>query len=73
MANSSSTMVVPATKPKELVVGKKEAKEFKMITLTRKFSYRARDMFETLIDENRWKGFTKMIYCWDLLFSQIVK
>ncbi|XP_041027974.1 activator of 90 kDa heat shock protein ATPase homolog 1 [Juglans microcarpa x Juglans regia] len=53
-----------ATKPKELVVekkaaAKKEAKKgFKTITLSEKFSCRARDMYEILMDENRWKGFT---------------
>ncbi|KAF5473375.1 hypothetical protein F2P56_009990 [Juglans regia] len=55
---------VAATKPKELVVekkaaAKKEAKKgFKTITLSEKFSCRARDMYEILMDENRWKGFT---------------
>ncbi|XP_038686343.1 activator of 90 kDa heat shock protein ATPase homolog 1-like [Tripterygium wilfordii] len=44
------------------VVEKKEKKSkegFKTITLTEKFSCRARDMFEILMDENRWKGFTQ--------------
>lgn len=41
-------------------VKKKEAKKegFKTITMTEKFSCRARDMYEILMDENRWKGFT---------------
>ncbi|XP_062112178.1 uncharacterized protein LOC133823422 [Humulus lupulus] len=48
---------------KESAAGKKEAKKeskkgFKTISLTEKFSCRARDMFEILMDENRWKGFT---------------
>ena len=38
---------------------KKEKKGFKTITLTEKFSCRAKDMFEILMDENRWKGFTQ--------------
>ncbi|KAJ4705544.1 activator of 90 kDa heat shock protein ATPase-like [Melia azedarach] len=41
---------------------KKEAKKkegFKTITLTEKFSCRAKDLFEILMDENRWKGFTQ--------------
>ncbi|KAG2686914.1 hypothetical protein I3760_09G028400 [Carya illinoinensis] len=59
-ATSSAAAAAPATKPKESVVEKKEAKKgFKTITLTEKFSCRARDMFEILMDENRWKGFTQ--------------
>ncbi|XP_052176022.1 uncharacterized protein LOC127790517 [Diospyros lotus] len=39
---------------------KKKVKEgFKTISLTEKFSCRARDLFEILMDENRWKGFTQ--------------
>ncbi|KAJ9181203.1 hypothetical protein P3X46_009357 [Hevea brasiliensis] len=39
---------------------KKESKKgFKTINLTEKFSCRARDMYEILMDENRWKGFTQ--------------
>lgn len=37
----------------------KERKGFKMIKLTEKFSCRAVDMYEILMDENRWKGFTQ--------------
>lgn len=59
---SSSAAVV--AKPKEPVVEKKEAKKeskkgFKTITLTEKFSCRASNMYEILMDENRWKGFTQ--------------
>lgn len=32
---------------------------FKTITLTEKFHCRAKDMYEILMDENRWKGFTQ--------------
>lgn len=41
---------------------KKEEKKregFKTITVTEKFSCRAKDMYEILMDENRWKGFTQ--------------
>ncbi|XP_022742766.1 activator of 90 kDa heat shock protein ATPase homolog [Durio zibethinus] len=39
---------------------KKEGKKgFKTITLSEKFSCRAKDMYEILMDENRWKGFTQ--------------
>ncbi|KAK4798765.1 hypothetical protein SAY86_031091 [Trapa natans] len=46
------------------VVEKKEAKKaikqgFKTISLTERFSCRARDMYEILMDDNRWKGFTQ--------------
>lgn len=44
--------VAPAKKEK-----KKEG--FKTITMTEKFSCRAKDLFEILMDENRWKGFTQ--------------
>ncbi|CAA0837486.1 Aha1 domain-containing protein [Striga hermonthica] len=43
-------------------VKKKEEKKkegFKTITMSEKFSCRARDLFEILMDENRWKGFTQ--------------
>ncbi|KAG9134974.1 hypothetical protein Leryth_001256 [Lithospermum erythrorhizon] len=50
------------------VVEKKEEKReekgkkregFKTITMTERFSCRSGDMFEILMDENRWKGFTQ--------------
>ncbi|CAN1278086.1 Activator of 90 kDa heat shock protein ATPase homolog 1 [Linum perenne] len=44
----------PAVEKKEV-----KAKGFKTISLTEKFSCRARDLFEILMDENRWKGFTQ--------------
>ena len=47
-----------AAKPKE--EAKKKKKEgFKTITMTEKFSCRAKDLYEILMDENRWKGFTQ--------------
>ncbi|KAA8516975.1 hypothetical protein F0562_017207 [Nyssa sinensis] len=48
----------PVVKKEE---GKKKKKQegFKTITLTEKFSCRAKDIYEILMDENRWKGFTQ--------------
>ncbi|GER25931.1 activator of 90 kDa heat shock protein ATPase-like protein [Striga asiatica] len=40
-------------------VDKKKKEGFKTITMNEKFSCRARDLFEILMDENRWKGFTQ--------------
>ncbi|KAF3442660.1 hypothetical protein FNV43_RR16576 [Rhamnella rubrinervis] len=62
-AKSGQSETAPVPK-KEATVEKKEAKKegkkgFKSITMTEKFSCRARDMFEILMDENRWKGFTQ--------------
>ncbi|KAI9088123.1 hypothetical protein K1719_030100 [Acacia pycnantha] len=52
-----------ATAPKKEVVVEKKVKSDnkkgrKTITLTEKFSCRAKDLYEILMDENRWKGFT---------------
>ncbi|KAF7804159.1 activator of 90 kDa heat shock protein ATPase-like protein [Senna tora] len=55
----------PAAAKKEVAAEKKEKvksnskKGCKTITLTEKFSCRARDLYEILMDENRWKGFTQ--------------
>ncbi|CAL5423526.1 unnamed protein product [Camellia sinensis] len=39
--------------------GKKKKREgFKTISMTEKFSCRAKDLYEIIMDENRWKGFT---------------
>ncbi|CAN8259659.1 unnamed protein product [Cochlearia groenlandica] len=38
---------------------KKTKKGFKTITMTEKFNCRAKDLYEILMDENRWKGFTQ--------------
>ncbi|KAI6696659.1 hypothetical protein NL676_016778 [Syzygium grande] len=53
-----------AEKKEAAAAEKKEAKKkkkegFKTISMTEKFSCRARDMYEILMDENRWKGFTQ--------------
>ncbi|WOH00134.1 hypothetical protein DCAR_0519492 [Daucus carota subsp. sativus] len=44
---------------KKEVVKEKKKEGFKSIKMTEKFSCRAKDMFEILMDENRWKGFTQ--------------
>ncbi|GAB4843770.1 hypothetical protein Ancab_013735 [Ancistrocladus abbreviatus] len=49
--------VAPAVK--EEVAKSEERKGFKTIRLTEKFSCRAVDIYEILMDENRWKGFTQ--------------
>ncbi|GAV63974.1 AHSA1 domain-containing protein/Aha1_N domain-containing protein [Cephalotus follicularis] len=38
---------------------KKKKEGFKSISLTERFSCRARDLYEILMDDNRWKGFTQ--------------
>ncbi|RAL51779.1 unnamed protein product [Cuscuta campestris] len=46
---------------KEVVKEKKAKKKegFKTITMSEKFHCRSRDLYEILMDENRWKGFTQ--------------
>ncbi|KAK4353251.1 hypothetical protein RND71_028769 [Anisodus tanguticus] len=61
---AAGNVVAPTTtvvEEKAKVVEKKEKKNegFKTITMTEKFSCRAKDLFEILMDENRWKGFTQ--------------
>lgn len=59
--SAATSATASVAKPKE-AVEKKEAKKkkgFKTITLTEKFSCRASNMYEILMDENRWKGFTQ--------------
>ncbi|XP_058078699.1 uncharacterized protein LOC131227030 [Magnolia sinica] len=54
-AATTAAVAAPAPKPK-----KEEGKKgFKTITMTEKFNCRAKDLFEILMDENRWKGFTQ--------------
>ncbi|XP_014495257.1 activator of 90 kDa heat shock protein ATPase homolog [Vigna radiata var. radiata] len=38
---------------------KKEKKGVKSISMTERFNCRAKDLYEILMDENRWKGFTQ--------------
>ncbi|KAK6941943.1 Activator of Hsp90 ATPase-like protein1-like [Dillenia turbinata] len=52
----AKTAAAPAPAVKEV---KKEKEGFKSISLSEKFSCRARDLYEILMDENRWKGFTQ--------------
>ncbi|XP_072983865.1 uncharacterized protein [Typha latifolia] len=53
---TSASLAAVAEKKKEK---KKEKEGFKTITLTERFYCRAKDMYEILMDENRWKGFTQ--------------
>ncbi|KAL8142888.1 hypothetical protein V2J09_015920 [Rumex salicifolius] len=55
-AASSAAAKAPVPAKKEEV---KEKKGFKTIKLTEKFSCRAINIYEILMDENRWKGFTQ--------------
>lgn len=63
-AKPQEKAAVPVTASKEAAddIGKKKNKEkegFKTIKMTERFSCRARDIYEILMDENRWKGFTQ--------------
>ncbi|XP_030453030.1 uncharacterized protein LOC115674694 [Syzygium oleosum] len=64
-ASTPAAAAAAAAEKKEAAAAeKKEAKKkkkegFKTISMTEKFSCRARDMYEILMDENRWKGFTQ--------------
>lgn len=59
-AGSNTAAPVAAVKEVKKEEKKKKRKEgFKTITMSEKFSCRARDLFEILMDENRWKGFTQ--------------
>lgn len=56
----SQASTAPATKAAPKKEAKKEEKKGrKSISMTEKFNCRARDLFEILMDENRWKGFTQ--------------
>jgi activator of HSP90 ATPase len=62
--NPAAKKVAAAATAAPAEVKKEEKKEkkkegFKTITVTEKFSCRAKDMYEILMDENRWKGFTQ--------------
>lgn len=65
ISSSSSTSYV-SQPAKNDVVAEKEVKKqvkkkegFKNISLSEKFSCRAKDLYEIMMDENRWKGFTQ--------------
>lgn len=49
----------PAPAAKEKKAKGKDKEGFKTIEMTEKFYCRANDMYEILMDENRWKGFTQ--------------
>ncbi|KAL6555463.1 hypothetical protein OROGR_006721 [Orobanche gracilis] len=55
VANSSSGLIAKEVRKKE----EKRKEGFKTIAMTEKFSCRARDLYEILMDEKRWKGFTQ--------------
>ncbi|XAR68611.1 hypothetical protein NMG60_11003798 [Bertholletia excelsa] len=56
MTTMTNSTVVAA---KEEVKRTKKKEGFRTITMTEKFSCRAKDLFEIMMDENRWKGFTQ--------------
>lgn len=63
-ASASTTETITATTaPEQKEKAKKEKKKtkegFKNITMTEKFYCRAKDLYDILMDENRWKGFTQ--------------
>ncbi|KAJ7971429.1 activator of 90 kDa heat shock protein ATPase-like [Quillaja saponaria] len=58
-SSATAAATAPVAAKKEAAVRKEAKKGFKTITLTEKFSCRARDLFEILMEENRWKGFTQ--------------
>ncbi|KAK4281799.1 hypothetical protein QN277_013251 [Acacia crassicarpa] len=53
--------VAPRNAPakNEIAVEKESKKGFKTINLTERLNCRASDLYEILMDENRWKGFTQ--------------
>ncbi|KAK6149236.1 hypothetical protein DH2020_016761 [Rehmannia glutinosa] len=55
--NAANNSGSSAKESKKKVEKRKEG--FKTITMSEKFSCRARDLYEILMDENRWKGFTQ--------------
>ncbi|XP_034693560.1 activator of 90 kDa heat shock protein ATPase homolog [Vitis riparia] len=59
VSSAAAASNIGAQKEVKKAVKKEEKKGFKTITLTEKFSCRAKDMFEIMMDENRWKGFTQ--------------
>lgn len=57
-----SAPVVPPTNVEKKQTEKEKKKDkagFKSISVTEKFSYKAKDLYEILMDENRRKGFTQ--------------
>jgi activator of HSP90 ATPase len=60
-SNTPATAAVKndSVKKESVVVEKKSKKGRKSIVMSEKFNCRAKDLFEILMDENRWKGFTQ--------------
>ncbi|KAL5995424.1 hypothetical protein ACLOJK_025484 [Asimina triloba] len=60
-AAAAAAAAGPAAEATKKEVKKKEEgkKGFKTITMSERFYCRARDVYEILMDENRWKGFTQ--------------
>lgn len=61
-ANSTAPKAVPAKVQQPAAPAQRKEKEkegFKTITMTEKFNCRAQHLFEILMDENRWRGFTQ--------------
>lgn len=51
--------IIPAKTVPKPAPKKKEKEGFRTITLVEKFHCRPRDLYATLLDENRWRGFTQ--------------
>ncbi|KAJ8754553.1 hypothetical protein K2173_005714 [Erythroxylum novogranatense] len=50
---------LPTVVPEKKVEKKESKKGLKTISMTEKFNCRARDLYEILMDDNRWRGFTQ--------------
>ncbi|KAJ8754458.1 hypothetical protein K2173_005619 [Erythroxylum novogranatense] len=49
----------PVVVPEKKGEKKESKKGFKTVSMTEKFNCRARDLYEILMDDNRWRGFTQ--------------
>lgn len=58
-ANNEHKPAVSAVKKEAPSKPKKDIEGFKTITMTERFHCRPHDLYATLLDENRWKGFTQ--------------
>ena len=58
-AATTTTKNVAASAKSEVKKEEKVKKGFKTISMSEKFSCRASNMYEIMMDENRWKGFTQ--------------
>ncbi|MED6182359.1 hypothetical protein PIB30_027727 [Stylosanthes scabra] len=59
VAPSSASTAAKKEGSTEKEAKKKRKEGFKSISMTERFNCRARDLYEILLDENRWKGFTQ--------------